>query len=286
MIWVILIVLIIFLIWYLKNRKKLIIECISFVNGGVKTGKSTLSVYLAIKYYKKALTKWKIQKFFGKKKEKPLLYSNIPLKCDHVLLSNEVLNRTKRIPYGSVVYIGEFTLVADNKFFKKATPEEIERLMLFVKLFGHETGGSGKCFIDTQCISDLPVDVRRCLNRYIWIERSIKSLPFIIIMKVRELAFSEDNSNINVNLGDVEDNTKVLLIPKSIWKKFDYCCYSSFTDNLPVSDKVVKGGKLKSLKVEKLPSFKRYATIPVYDVEDNEKGVVNNGKQENSKKIK
>ena len=287
MIWlVLLIVLVIFLVWYAKNKKKLVIECISFVNGGVKTGKSTLSVHLALKYYKKALNKWKIQKFFGKKREKPLLYSNIPLKCDYVLLSNEVLNRVKRIPYGSVVYIGEFTLVADNKFFKKATEEEIERLMLFVKLFGHETGGTGKCFIDTQCISDLPIDVRRCLNRYLWIERSYKCFPFFIIMKVKELAYSEDMSTVNINAGDVEDNTRVLLIPKSVWKKFDYCCYSSFTDNLPVSDKVVNGKKHKKLKVEKLPSFKRYATIPVYDVEEEEKkGIDVNGKQEIKPKI-
>ena len=238
MIWIILfIVLILFYLWFFKFKKNLVVECLTLINGGVKTGKSTLSVYLALKYYKKSLRRWKIRnvlrKLFGKsEEEKPLLYSNIPLKADYVLLSNEVLQRTKRIPYGSVVYIGEFSLVADNKFFKTASALQIESLMLFIKLFGHETGGRGKLFIDTQCISDLPVDVRRCLNRYLWIERSIKWIPFILIFKVRELMYSEDGSSINVFNKDVEDDTKVLIISKSIWKKFDYCCYSGLTDNL------------------------------------------------------
>ena len=261
---IILIVLAIFFIWFLAVRKKLNIDAITLVNGGVKTGKSTLSVYLAIKHYKKSLRRWRFRKFFGHEEEKPLLYSNIPLRCDYVLLSNEVLNRVKRIPYGSVVYIGEFSLVADNKFFKTASAFEIETLMLFIKLFGHETGGKGKCFIDTQCVSDLPVDVRRCLNRYLWIERCIKWFPFILVFRVRELMYSEDNSSVNVFNSDIEDNTKVLVVSKKVWKKFDYCCYSVFTDHLDVSDIVTKGNDLETLKALKIPSFKTYATIPTY----------------------
>ena len=276
MIWIVLIVvLILFYLWFFKIRKNLNIDAITLVNGGVKTGKSTLSVYLAIKHYKKSLFRWKVRKFFGKQDEKPLLYSNIPLKADYVLLSNEVLLRIKRIPYGSVVYIGEFSLVADNKFFKTASALQIESLMLFIKLFGHETGGKGKMFIDTQCISDLPVDVRRCLNRYLWIERSIKWIPFIIVIKVRELMYSEDNTSVNVFNSDIEDNTKVLIISKSIWKKFDYCCYSVFTDDLDPSNKVIDGKSLTSLKALAIPSFKTYQTIPTY-YEDN--GGAKNGK--------
>lgn len=270
MLWIILIVaFILFYIWFFKIRKNLNIDAITLVNGGVKTGKSTLSVYLALKHYKKNLKRWKIRKvlrkLFGKsEEEKPLLYSNIPLKADYVLLSNEVLQRIKRIPYGSVVYIGEFSLVADNKFFKTASALQIESLMLFIKLFGHETGGKGKMFIDTQCISDLPVDVRRCLNRYLWIERSIKWIPFIIVIKVRELMYSEDNTSVNVFNSDIEDDTKVLIISKSIWKKFDYCCYSVFTDSLEKSDLLINGSNLSSLKVHAIPSFKTYQTIPTY----------------------
>ena len=262
---VIAIVVIVLVLFLLVKRKRLVVEAITLVNGGVKTGKSTLSVYLALKHYKKALRRYYIRKFFLKRDEKPLLYSNIPLKVkNYVLLSNEVLLRTKRIPYGSVVYIGEFSLVADNKFFKTASPVQLESLMLFIKLFGHETGGKGKMFIDTQCISDLPVDVRRCLNRYLWIERSIKWIPFIVVMRVRELMYSEDNTSVNVFTSDIEDNTKILFVGKGVWKKFDYTCYSVFTDHLPVSDKLIYKKDVKTLKVNAIPSFKTYKTIPTY----------------------
>ena len=244
----------------------------------LKLGKSTLSVYLANKYYKKNLFRWKVRKFFGKKEEKPLLYSNIPLKVDYVPVTNEVLTRTKRIPYGSVCYLGEFSLVADNMFYKSGSLLENESLMLFMKLFGHETGGKGKLFIDTQAVGDLPVNVRRCLSRYLYIERSIKWIPFIIVMKVRELMFSEDNSTINTFSSDIEDNCKTLIIFKSIWKKFDYCCYSVFTDSLEKSEKVVNGKKLDDLKARKIPSFKKYRTIPTYQVEEDLKEVELNGK--------
>lgn len=244
----------------------------------LKLGKSTLSVYLANKYYKKNLFRWKVRKFFGKKEEKPLLYSNIPLKVDYVPVTNEVLTRTKRIPYGSVCYLGEFSLVADNMFYKSGSLLENESLMLFMKLFGHETGGKGKLFIDTQAVGDLPVNVRRCLSRYLYIERSIRWIPFIIVMKVRELMFSEDNSTINTFSSDIEDNCKTLIIFKSIWKKFDYCCYSVFTDSLEKSEKVVNGKKLDDLKARKIPSFKKYRTIPTYQVEEDLKEVELNGK--------
>ena len=233
----------------------------------LKPGKSTLSVHLALKHYKKNLIRWKFRKFFGKKEEKPLLYSNVPLKCEYVLVSNDVLLRTKRVPYGSVFYLGEFSLVADNMFYKTASILQNEQLMLFMKLFGHETGGKGKMFIDTQAVGDLPVNVRRCLSKYIYIERSIKWIPFILVFKVRELMFSEDNSSINTFDSDLEDCCKTLIIFKSVWKKFDYCCYSCFTDCLDVSDSLINGKELEDLKARKIPSFKKYATIETYKEE-------------------
>lgn len=242
------------------------------VNGAVKTGKSTLSIHLAYKTYRKNLRRYKIKSLFNKKIEKPLFYSNIPLKFEYVPISNEILTRTKRIPYGSVVYLGEFSLVADNMFYKTGSAFQNENLMLFMKLFGHETGGSGKLFIDTQAVGDLPVNVRRCLSRYLYIERCIKWIPFILIFKVRELMFSEDNSSINTFSSDIEDNCKTLIISKRIWSKFDYCCYSTFTDNLEKEEFIIDGKKLDNLKVDKIPSFKKYFSLPTLErSEDNGK---------------
>ena len=63
-----------------------------------------------------------------------------------------------------------------------------------------------------------------------------------------------------------------------MWKKFDYCCYSCFTDDLDVSNKVVNGLEHKDLKARKIPSFKKYFTIQTYNEES---AGVDNGKQKN-----
>lgn len=224
----------------------------------------------------KNLRKYYIRKFFRKNDEKPLFYSNIPVKFDYVPITNDILTRKVRIPYGSVCYIGEFSLVADNMFYKTGSILQNESLMLFMKLFGHETGGSGKLFIDTQAVGDLPINVRRCLSRYLYIERCIKWIPFILVFKVRELIFSEDNSSINTFSSDLEDNCKTLIISKRIWKKFDYCCYSIFTDHLDVENNVIKKEDVKSLKSYKIPSFKNWLTLPTFN--NNERSDSPNGK--------
>lgn len=238
-------------------------ECVTLVNGGVKTGKSTLSVYLALKYYKKNLRKWKLRKWLlHKEEEMPLLYSNIPLNCKwgYTPITNDILNRTKRVAFGSVCYIGEFSLVADSQAFKDQNLNE--RIMLFIKLFGHETHGSGKVFLDTQAIADCHYAIKRCISRYIYIERSIKWIPFIILFKVREMYYSDDNNIINTSEEDIEDNAnKFLMITKSVWKKFDYTCYSCFTDSLEKEEFHVDYPN--TLKATVIPSFKNYNTIPV-----------------------
>lgn len=60
----------------------------TLITGGIKTGKSTLSVYLALRKYRRVLSLWYIKcafmSVFAPKKskpEKPLFYSNIPVKC-------------------------------------------------------------------------------------------------------------------------------------------------------------------------------------------------------------
>ena len=49
---------------------------------------------------------------------------------------------------------------------------------------------------------------------------------------VREMFYSEDNSSVNVFNEDVEKTLLRIIVPKSIWKKFDAYCYSKLTDNL------------------------------------------------------
>lgn len=260
------------LIWRLYSKFKIPkTNCLSLVTGGVKSGKSTLSVYLAISNYKRRLFVWKVKKAFCKLfnkpiAEMPLLYSNVPLKCNFVLLTQNVLLRKVRIRYGSVVYIQEASLVADSMLIKDKDTNNA--LLLFNKLFGHESKG-GLLVYDTQCILDVHYAVKRSLANYFYIHHKT-TIPFFVLLKVRELMYSDDGSAINTITGDLEDNLKTIVIPKSIWKKFDCYCYSIFTDDLPVSDTIVDGKRLYDLKCRSLVSFRSDFNFNI----DSTKGVV------------
>lgn len=263
------VVAIIFIIKLFKVPK---IGCIGMVTGGVKCGKSMLSVWLAKRKYKSQVRKWKIRcffrKIFARKKplpEKPLLYSNVKLAgVPYTLLTTEMVTRKVRPAYGSVVYIQEASLLADSMAFKDM--EVNERMLLFNKLFGHETHG-GYLIYDTQSIQDNHYAVKRCINSYFWIHHNVK-LPFFVILFVREFFYSEDNSTINTVESDVEDDLKMIIIPKRVWKMYDAYCYSAFTDDLPVEQKErftpIKPFKKADLKTRKIITLKKFRTIEEY----------------------
>lgn len=271
--WVLLIILAIVLIFLICRVRKIPkLGNMVLVTGGIKTGKSTLSVHLALRTYKKQVRKWKIKKFFIRlfkklkfKKfknrelpEKPLLYSNIPLKTAYVPLTKKLLLREERFAYGSVCYVCESSLVADSQSCKGKTGEEInEDMLLLNKLFAHETKG-GYIFYDTQSIYDNHYAVKRCLSTYLYIHHTVKVFPFFILAWVREMKFSEDSTVVNTFDDDVEEKLKLILIPKKVWKKFDCYCYSSLTDNLELNDKVQYP---ESLKAEDIISFKDYKKL-------------------------
>ena len=127
-----------------KHFKVPKIACVSLTTGGVKSGKSTFSVYLAISTYKRIHRRWKVRKVFQTLfnkpiDEEPLLYSNIPLSVPYVPITLDLLQRKVRPRYGSVAYVNEASLLCDQMLFKD--DELNERLTLFNKLFGHETCG-------------------------------------------------------------------------------------------------------------------------------------------------
>ena len=58
---------VLFLLVYLRKKfKTLSLPCVFFVSGAVKSGKTLLSVHLAIKEYKKALRNWHIKRWLIK----------------------------------------------------------------------------------------------------------------------------------------------------------------------------------------------------------------------------
>lgn len=269
MIWLVIIGVVLLIIWIWKILK--IPKCgnMVLITGGIKTGKSTLSVRMAYKTWKKQRLKTrifnvfvtlfhKVGKRFKNKKPMPLLYSNVPLNVPYVPLTQELLERRERFVYGSVAYFCEASLIADSMAFKDDYVNE--QLLLLVKLWAHETKG-GYAFYDTQSISDNHYAIKRCLSSYFYIHHTVKVVPFFLFMFVRELKFSEDNTAVNTFNEDIEDGLKLVIVPKSTWKLFDCYCYSVLTDHLPVYETVVDPVLQKDLKARDIVTFKEDTKI-------------------------
>lgn len=243
------------------------------VSGAVKAGKSTMSFRLAQKQYQRQLWKYRFKRYIAfpickkilrkdvSKPEVPLFYSNIPCAVKNFSpLTEELILRTQRFRYGSVIYCDEASLVADSQLIKNI--ETNERLLLFNKLIGHETKG-GYLIYNTQSIGDLHYAIKRCTGSYFYVHHNVK-LPGFVVMYFRELFFSDDmgtSSAINVSDKDIEHELRRIIVPKSVWKRFDCYCYSSFTDDLPVSDEVVVIQKKDKKKVKEIVSFRTFTSL-------------------------
>ena len=221
------------------------------VTGAVKSGKSTLSFYLAYRQYKRNLRSVKIRnviaKIFGKPQtELPLFYTTIPVAVPHVLLTRELMLREERFAYKSVIWVDEASLFADSQCYKDVDIND--KLLMFNKLIAHETKG-GSIVYNTQSIGDLHYSIKRCLSEVVYVYDTCKWLPFLLICTVREERFSEDNVAVNTYDDDVATSMKRVIVPKSVWKKFDCYCYSNLTDDLPVNRNEKQADSLKAEKV-------------------------------------
>ena len=269
---IVIIVLLLLLWFYIKHVKKLKISNVYFVSGAVKTGKSYVSVALAVKTYKRNLRKFYITypllrlKLFLAKEEykqavyKPMLYSNIPLRyVKHNRFTSDILLRKVRIPNKSVVLLDETSLIADSMLFKDKKIND--ELLLFFKLFGHYSHG-GTCICNSQTISDNHFSLKRAMGRYLYVYNRTK-WPFFTILKGVERIYSDDTTSINVTNGDIEDSVKLLWFLNKYYKYYDCYCYSIFTDDLSIQvdyDKPILGRK-SSLKCDNLVTLQGFGEL-------------------------
>ena len=171
----------IFLLWFFIFKvKHLHTPDVYLVDGGVKTGKSLVSVMVAIMQYRKNMFRWYLandfiyignffRKIFRRKLksllEKPMLYSNMPLyKVKYNYLSLDILTCQCRIPHRSVCLLDEASLIADSitafgnskkQLEKKYVDYINEKLTIFLKVFiSHGCHGS-TCIYNSQNVVDL-----------------------------------------------------------------------------------------------------------------------------------
>lgn len=242
------------------------------VSGAVKTGKTMFSLRCARIQYYKQLIKYYIARFLRpffalifptwRKRtfEKPLFYSNIPVVIrNYSPLTEALILRKERFRYGSVIFVDEASLVADSRLIKQ---EEVnEALLLFNKLIAHETRG-GYLFWNTQAVNDLHYAIKRCTGSYFYIHHNIK-IPFFVIMFYREMFFSDDGggSTASVTVTGADEELKIMLVPKSIWKKYDRYAFSILTDHLPVADRIETYKRYGKKKIKRLVTFRDFKTI-------------------------
>lgn len=252
---IIIILLIAFAILYfcvLTYIKRLKFGNLTLISGGVKTGKTMLSVCLVMKQYRRQIRKWSRQCRIAKRKylpypEKPLIYSNMPLKCEYVPLTLDLITGKARFRYGSVVYFNEMSLIAGSKDIKNEVLNDW--LLRFFKLCAHETHG-GYFLIDTQSPQDMHYTLKRSLSTYYFIYKSIK-LPFFNLIWMRENILVDGDNTVAIDTqtdpqDSVSEGGKKMyfrLIRHKWWKYYDQFAYSILTDNLPVLDKTEKPKK-------------------------------------------
>lgn len=265
-------VLIIVVLFFLVKRlfKVPHFGALTCITGGVKTGKSALTIHFALKEYRRVKFRYYIscvfaKIFFRKKPEKPLLYSNIPLyKVDYVPLTTDILLRKQRIAYRSIVILDEASLVADSQLIKDKKVNV--QLMLFFKLFGHESHG-GKCFVNSHCLSDLHYSLKRTTSTYYYVHH-LSKLPFFSCFKLREERYSDDGTVVNTYSEDVDKSLLRVLCFNRVYKRYDAFCYSKLTDSLPVCCDTVKHLSRSALKQATIVSFRpEFRDITYFDNE-------------------
>ena len=260
---------------YFKFFKMLKLKNVVFVDGSLGSGKSFLSVAIAVRQYKANRRRYFIKRFFLRvlepffpsfkdrlnTLEEPLLYSSILLRnVPFVKVTRDLLFRRKyRFAYGSVVLLDEFSLIADQMTYKDR--ELNERLTLFFKLFRHECRDN-HCLlvINSQSISDVHFSLKYVLSDYLYIHHKTR-LPFVSALKVQEMAYCSDkngNQIVNVRNEDIEETCKTMLVFNKYHRYYDSVCYSVFTDRLPVLRKIEYRTKDDDLKDTVLISFKEY----------------------------
>lgn len=225
---------------------------LTLISGGVKTGKTELSVAKIFKRYDKQLRKWrkacrKARRRYDPLPEKPLVYSNMPIGkegFEYAPLTYDLITRKKRFRYGSVVYFNEVSLVAGSLDVKD--PVTNDQLLELFKLCAHETKG-GYFYLDTQAPQDMHFSAKRSLSTYYFILKRL-TLPIVSFLWVRENLLVDGENTVAVDTqvdpqdSPAEGGKKWYIVPilNKWWKYYDQYAYSSLTDHLPTEDNTIR----------------------------------------------
>ncbi len=245
------VLMIVFFIYLWIKKYRPVIDRVNFFSGAPGTGKSKLMVDLAVNKYRSVLRSVKIRNFIFKlynkiapkkyKKEYleiPRLYSNFPIlwkrKTFSYALTDDIILLQKRLQYGSVVVIDEFSELASNQDYNNVYAKfNVDE---FIRFFRQYTLG-GWFYAADQSSDSVLVQVRRRIGK-VYNLVGFRKLPFfkIAFTNVRHLSISEDIKVVESGQAEnLKHNTNWL--PLFFYKKrYDTYAFSNRVVDMEVAD--------------------------------------------------
>ncbi len=220
--------------------------------GGLGSGKSLMSVKIAIKLLNKKRREVRWKNRFRKKGSKlptPLLYSSIPVKISRkenaVILTEKHLLLQEKLVQGSVCFIDEIGSFCSQFDFKAKNADIFDE---FVRFYRHYTK-NGFLVCNDQCSENIVLQVRRRINTVYNLMGFRKFLCFYWV-KVRNISVSEEIKTIEEQ--DTEDNMTALFGILPFYRRYDTHCYSPRYDYVPESA-AEQHKTMKKLDILRLP---------------------------------
>lgn len=234
--WIIIIVAIVIAVFMWRSYSFNTFDTVVAFTGGLGSGKSFMSVSMAIKLLRRQRFKrWLHNLLHPRDKwERPILYSSIPVRVSRremaTILTDGHLLLQERIVPNSVVFIDEIGGYC-SQFDYRATNTDI--FDEFVRFFRHYTKG-GYLVVNDQCSENIVLQVRRRLNTVynlmgfrMWPSRY---LPLFYTVKVRNITVSEEIKTIEEQ--DTEDNMTTYFGLVPFLRRYDTHCYSHRYDRV------------------------------------------------------
>lgn len=289
--------LIVLLLWFFIFKvKHLVTSDVYFVDGGVKVGKSKVSVMLVVKkiffnrlraHIRNGLI-WLLNsrkrrynkkhpnspKTLRKYDEIPMLYSNMPLyKVKYNHLDLKIIECLVRVPHGSVCLLDEASLIADSMtaYGKTKSKQEIvdyvnEKLTIFLKLFGHATHG-GFCVYNSQNVVDLHFAFRRCTSTYLFLTKK-RRFPFFTLVDCREMVHDESGDVVNTIQKDVDEDSKPLFVSNRWHKYYDRFYLDILFKDLPLMvnyDVPIENKRKHRVELQEITTLGNFKMIKAYN---------------------
>ena len=221
--------------------------------GGLGSGKSFLSVDIAIKLLRRKRREVRWKNLFRKKGEKlplPMLYASIPVQISKkesaVILTEKHLTLQEKLVQGSVCFIDEIGSFCSQFDYKAKNSDVFDE---FIRFYRHYTK-NGFIVCNDQCSENIVLQVRRRLNTVYNLMGFRKWFGLFYTVKVRNISVSEEIKTIEEQ--DTEDNMTTLFGFLPLHKRYDTHCYAPRYDYVP--DGEMKFHKtLQKLDILRLP---------------------------------